>query len=64
MNTKNFLLFIFSLFALSTFSKDTDLSIITNYLENNIQKFSFNSKDINDIIIKDKSASKNNFKEY
>ena len=54
MNTKNFLLFIFSLFALSTFSKDTDLSIITNYLENNIQKFSFNSKDINDIIIKDK----------
>ena len=62
MNTKNFLLFIFSLFALSTFSKDTDLSIITNYLENNIQKFSFNSKDINDIIIKDKSASKNNFK--
>ena len=61
MNTRNSLLFIITFFVLSAFSQQDDLAIINNYLENNIEKFSFKTNDINDIVINDRVDSESKF---
>ena len=61
MNTRNLLLFIITFFVLSVFSQQDDLDIINNYLENNIEKFSFKTNDINDIVINDRVDSESKF---
>ena len=61
MNIRSILLFTISFFALSLFAQQNDLTIINNYLENNIEKFSFKTNDINDIVINDRVDSKSEF---
>ena len=61
MNTRILFLFTITFFGLSAFSQQNDLAIINKYLENNIEKYSFKTNDINDIIINDRVDSKSQF---
>ncbi len=64
MNIRLIFLFIISFFSLSLLSQKNDLIIINNYLENNIEKFSFKTNDVNDIVINDKVDSKSEFTSF
>jgi Zn-dependent metalloprotease len=61
MNTRNVFLFIITFIILSVSAQQSDIDIINNYLDDNIEKFSYQTKDINEIFIKDKIDSNNSF---
>ena len=61
MNTRNTFSFIITFIILSVSAQQSDIDIINNYLDDNIEKFSYQTKDINEIFIKDKIDSNNSF---
>ena len=61
MNTRNVFSFIITFIILSVSAQQSDIDIINNYLDDNIEKFSYQTKDINEIFIKDKIDSNNSF---
>jgi hypothetical protein len=61
MCTRNVFLFIITFIILSVSAQQSDMDIINNYLDDNIEKFSYQTKDINEIFIKDKIDSNNSF---
>ena len=61
MNTRSIFSFIITFIILSVSAQQSDIDIINNYLDDNIEKFSYQTKDINEIFIKDKIDSNNSF---
>ncbi|HIG90394.1 MAG: hypothetical protein ABGW67_03955 [Flavobacteriaceae bacterium] len=47
MNTRSIFSFIITFIILSVSAQQSDIDIINNYLDDNIEKFSYQTKDIN-----------------